>query len=208
MTEQTFHQKVARIISALNSPKDVENKFAGFDYRTAEGILKAAKVTMKELEIEDIIILTTKEVVFIEGRHYQKAIARITDGKDSYSAEGLAMEPESKPKMDVSQVSGSAATYARKYALQDLLMISDEIDPDSMNNSGNDQSKKSNKPSGLSESQKKTVTEKFTNFANAQGMTIQEATKKLFPYLKIQSTLPNLTPDDFGVLMNYLNQHQ
>lgn len=37
--------------------------------------------------------------------------------------------------MDESQVSGSASTYGRKYALQNLLMISDDVDPDSLDNS-------------------------------------------------------------------------
>jgi hypothetical protein len=40
-----------------------------------------------------------------------------------------------------------------------------------------------------------------------QSMTIQQATEKLFPYLKINSKLSDLTSDDYGVLMNYLNQH-
>lgn len=135
--EQSFHEKVVNIIMILQSPKDVENKFAGFDYRTAEGILKAVKIACLSLGYNDIYVRTTKDVVFVEGRFYQKAIAIITDGKEHYYTEAYAREPENKPKMDESQVTGSAATYARKYALQDLLMISDEVDPDSLDNTKN-----------------------------------------------------------------------
>lgn len=132
--EQSFHEKVVSIIMILQAPKDVENSFAGFDYRTAEGILKAVKTACLYLGYNDIYTPTTEEIVNLEGRFYKKVTAKITDGKESYQSEAYAREPESKPKMDESQVSGSAGTYAKKYALQSLLMISDEVDPDSLDN--------------------------------------------------------------------------
>lgn len=106
---------------------------------------------------------------------------------------------------------GKALTYGEKYFLLKYFNIAtDKDDPDSFQDKVGKRENDSpqEKPKGLSEAQKKTVTEKFTNFANAQEMTIKEAADKLFPYLKIKSTLSNLTPDDFGVLMQYLNQHQ
>lgn len=133
--EMSFHEKYCQLVMKLNTPKDVKNNFAGFDYRTAEGILKAVKLVCIDLELKNIVVITTEEVEFKEGRFYKRVTATITDGINSYTSAFSAREPESKPKMDESQVSGSASTYGRKYALQNLLMISDDVDPDSLDNS-------------------------------------------------------------------------
>lgn len=133
--EMSFHEKYCQLVMNLNTPKDVKNNFAGFDYRTAEGILKAVKLVCLDLEIKNVVVMTNEDVEFKEGRFYKRVTATITDGINKYMSTFSAREPESKPKMDESQVSGSASTYARKYALQNLLMISDDIDPDSLDNS-------------------------------------------------------------------------
>lgn len=133
--EMSFHEKYCQLVMKLNTPKDVKNNFAGFDYRTAEGILKAVKLVCIDLELKNIVVITTEEVEFKEGRFYKRVTATITDGINKYTSTFSAREPESKPKMDESQVSGSASTYGRKYALQNLLMISDDVDPDSLDNS-------------------------------------------------------------------------
>lgn len=69
----------------------------------------------------------------MDGRFYIKATATLTDGTDSLKVEAYAREADAKPKMDDSQVTGSASSYARKYALQGLYLIDDGIDADSQN---------------------------------------------------------------------------
>lgn len=133
--ELTLHQKLIQIILKLQSPKDKVNTFGDFGYRDVEGILLAVKKTMKELSIEDVLLVTDREVEVIGERYYQVSKVKVTDGKDEICAKAYAMEPASKPKMDESQTSGSAATYAKKMALQDLFMISDEVDVDSLDHS-------------------------------------------------------------------------
>lgn len=160
--EMSFHEKYCQLVMKLNTPKDVKNNFAGFDYRTAEGILKAVKLVCIDLELKNIVVITTEEVEFKEGRFYKRVTATITDGINKYTSTFSAREPESKPKMDESQVSGSASTYARKYALQNLLMISDEIDPDSLDNSNEGLPK----PKQASEVQMKAVSEHAMKLAN------------------------------------------
>ncbi|MFQ9629300.1 MAG: ERF family protein [Enterococcus avium] len=160
--EMSFHEKYCQLVMKLNTPKDVKNNFAGFDYRTAEGILKAVKLVCLDLELKNIVVITTEEVEFKEGRFYKRVTATITDGINKYTSTFSAREPESKPKMDESQVSGSASTYARKYALQNLLMISDEIDPDSLDNSNEGLPK----PKQASEVQMKAVSEHAMKLAN------------------------------------------
>lgn len=160
--EMSFHEKYCQLVMKLNTPKDVKNNFAGFDYRTAEGILKAVKLVCLDLELKNIVVITTEEVEFKEGRFYKRVTATITDGINKYTSTFSAREPESKPKMDESQVSGSASTYGRKYALQNLLMISDDVDPDSLDNSKEGLPK----PKQASEVQMKAVSEHAMKLAN------------------------------------------
>jgi len=133
--ELTLHQKLIKIIFELQTPKNKTNEFGKFSYRDVEGILAAVKSVMRELSINDLLLITDREVEVIGERYYQVSKIKITDGKDEICAKAYAMEPALKPKMDESQTSGSAATYAKKMALQDLFMISDEIDVDSLDHS-------------------------------------------------------------------------
>lgn len=208
MTEKSLVQKLTSIQSQLKAPKGQYNKFGNYNYRSLEDINEAVKPLLAS---EGLTMTISDELVLVGDRFYIKASVAITDGKETLNVNGYAREEEKKKGMDGSQITGTASSYARKYALNGLFLIDDTKDADTNENLQERKERaksQGNKPIGLSEAQKKTVTEKFTNFANAQSMTLQEATAKLFPYLKIESTLANLTPDEFGVLMNYLNQHQ
>lgn len=208
MTEQSFNDKVVTVQSELKAPKGQYNSFGKYKYRSLEDINEAVKPLLAKVGLTMTI---SDEPIMIGERIYIKATAVLSDGNESLSVSGYAREAAIKKGMDDSQITGAASSYARKYALNGLFLIDDTKDADTDENQQErtERSKKQgNKSSGLSEAQKKTATEKLTNFANAQSMTLQEATEKLFPYLKIQSSLPNLTPDEFGILMNYLNQHQ
>ena len=120
------------MIEETTVPKNKKNDFADFYFRDAESILKAAKPSCLKY---GLYIGVTKEVVKIDDRFYIKATATITDGKDSLTSVAYAREPLNKPKMDESQTTGSASSYAKKYALSDLLMIDNgEDDPDTKNN--------------------------------------------------------------------------
>lgn len=51
---------------------------------------------------------------------------------ESRSTSAFAREPAApKAKMDESQTTGSASSYARKYALSGMFLLDDSIDPDS-----------------------------------------------------------------------------
>ena len=213
--KKNLHEKIVSVQSQLKAPKGQYNKFGNYNYRSLEDVNEAVKPL---LFVEGLKLTMSDDIVMIGDRFYVKASATISDGEASEVVCGFAREASSKKGMDESQITGTASSYARKYALNGLFLIDDTKDADSNENrnerdarqkkqQSNDQ-QTNNKPIGLSDVQKKTMTEKLTNFANTQQMTLTEATSKLFPYLKIKSTLPNLTPDEFGILMNYLNQHQ
>jgi hypothetical protein len=58
------------------------------------------------------------------------------EGDDAVSTSGFAREAETKKGMDDAQITGSASSYARKYALNGLFAIDDTKDPDATNDHG------------------------------------------------------------------------
>jgi len=117
--------KLAKIQRDLKAPKKQYNKFGGYFYRNCEDILEAVK-----LVAGDMAVTLTDDIVMIGDRHYVKAVATITDGEHSMSATAYAREAEMRKGMDDSQVTGSASSYARKYALNGLFAIDDARDHD------------------------------------------------------------------------------
>lgn len=123
----TISEQLSRIQSQIKVEKGEYNSFAKYKYRTIDTILAVAKPI---LEKEKLSIILSDEVVPIGDRYYVKATAKITNGTDEITSTAYAREPEQKPKFDEAQVTGSASTYARKYALCGLLAIEGEEDPD------------------------------------------------------------------------------
>lgn len=125
----------------LKVPKGQYNAFSKFYYRNAEDILEAVKPL---LGIGTLTI--TDEVVQVGERYYVKATATLAvgtpvitsgpngigeiDGTSRVSACGWAREALEKKGMDEAQITGSASSYARKYALNGLFCIDDTKDAD------------------------------------------------------------------------------
>lgn len=83
----------------------------------------------------DMAITINDEMVLVGDRVYVKATATVTDGETSISTSAFAREAVSKKGMDDAQVTGSTSSYARKYALNGLLLIDDNKDADHGDNS-------------------------------------------------------------------------
>lgn len=128
---ETLNKILSKIQKELDVPKNRTNNFGGYKYRSCEDIVEATK----KLLPEGIILLTSDELVSIGDRYYIKATASITDGENQLATTGYARETEIKKGMDESQITGSASSYARKYALNGLLAIDDTKDADTMDNS-------------------------------------------------------------------------
>ena len=118
--------KLSEIQQALKVPKNNRNSFGNYNYRSAEDIIEAVK---KIINPQGLALVITDDIVEVGGRIYIKATATIGE----YSATGWAREEETKKGMDVSQITGSASSYARKYALNGLLAIDDTKDADATN---------------------------------------------------------------------------
>lgn len=122
--------KLSEIQQKLKAPKGQENKFGGYKYRSCEDILEAVKPLLG-----DATLTLTDDIVEIGGRIYVKATATFT-GEDTHTTTAFAREAETKRGMDESQITGSASSYARKYALNGLFCIDDTKDADATNDHG------------------------------------------------------------------------
>ena len=121
-------KELIQIQQRLKVPKKNKNTFGGYNYRSCEDILEAVKPICHEL---NCLINICDEIVEVGGRIYVKATATIynADGQH-FSATAYAREEETKKGMDAAQITGSASSYARKYALNGLLAIDDTKDAD------------------------------------------------------------------------------
>ena len=127
MTENKIHEKLITVQKNLVAPKSNYNNFGKYKYRSAEDILEA----VKPLNAENGLLLTiSDEPLLIGDWHYIKATATITDGTESIVVTAYARESLNKKGMDDSQITGTASSYARKYALNGLYLIDDTKDAD------------------------------------------------------------------------------
>jgi len=140
-------KKIAKIQRELKAPKSQMNKFGGYAYRSCEDILEAVKPHLGDL----ILNVSDKLEIFGEGanaRIYVTSTASITDGENTIATSASAREPLVQKGMNEAQITGSASSYARKYALNGLLLIDDTKDADATNDHGKAPSKSPVKKAG------------------------------------------------------------
>ena len=118
---------LAGIQSRLVAPKDLNNSFGNYKYRSCEGILNALKPLLAEA---CAVVTMSDDIVEVAGRIYVKATATLICAGESIAVVAYAREAMAKKGMDDAQVTGSASSYARKYALNGLFAIDDTKDPD------------------------------------------------------------------------------
>lgn len=124
----SLYEKLIKVQATLNAPKGQYNSFGKYNYRSCEDIMGAVKPL---LAAEGLFQSISDEVVLIGDRFYVKATVTVTDGEVSHSVSALAREALTKKGMDDSQITGTASSYARKYALNGMYNIDDSKDADS-----------------------------------------------------------------------------
>lgn len=127
--EQNFKTRLALLQEELKAPKNLYNSFGKYSYRNAEGILEAVKPLLVKYEL----LLNVSDEVEVKGeRYYIKAVATVRDTKsdEMIVSTALARESLDKKGMDDSQITGTASSYARKYALNGLFLLDDTKDAD------------------------------------------------------------------------------
>lgn len=124
-----IYASLMAVQAELKAPKGQHNSFGKYDYRSAEDIIEAVKPLLKE---NGLFLNMSDEVVLVGDRYYIKATVKVVDvvTGESVQTSALAREAAQKKGMDESQVTGTASSYARKYALNGLFAIDDNRDAD------------------------------------------------------------------------------
>ena len=126
-------KELFEIQQRLVSNKANFNEFGKFNYRSLENILADVKPLLNELRCT---ITFTDDMVLMGERYYVKSTVTLeNESGEKKEAVAFAREDASRPGMSESQVTGTASSYARKYAICSLLAINEEQDPDGMDNS-------------------------------------------------------------------------
>lgn len=174
-----LNEKLLNIQTSLKAPKSQYNSFGKYNYRNCEDILEAVKPLLKS---NGITLRLTDDIVCVGERYYVKATAILSDGESEISTSAFAREEETKRGMDASQITGSASSYARKYALNGLFDIDDTKDSDTTN-TGNDTTKGKvtsiNKNGELTEVTKKKINNCLTQLKNITGLEMKEILNKV-----------------------------
>ena len=186
-----LQEKLVQIQSKLKVPKKNYNRFGKFNYRSAEDILEA----VKPLNAEHGVLLTlTDKPVLIGDWHYIEATAKITDGEEEMTVVAYARESLSKSGMDASQITGTASTYARKYALNGLYLIDDTKDADT------DAAKEL-------EGSVKPPTKAQLDFLNKEAQEVAKMYKSNLEAVKHRAGIhESMSADDAGTAMHILKE--
>lgn len=134
---------LGQIQSKVRVAKNLRNNFGNYNYRNVESIYEALKPILAEFECA---LIVSDDIVMIGDRFYIKATAQLKDKTGAVLGEATAFAREALDKkgMDSAQLTGSCSSYARKYALGGLLLLDDNKDIDSLDNSQSPKPQKSN----------------------------------------------------------------
>ena len=129
----SIYAKLSAIQAETSVPKGQYNSFGKYKYRSCEDILAAVKPVASK---HGCVLVVGDEIWLAGNRHYIKATARLVDieSNEEILNTAFAREEEEKKGMDGSQITGTASSYARKYALNGLLGLDDIKDADTDEN--------------------------------------------------------------------------
>lgn len=179
----TLRKKLLQIQRDLKAPKGQYNSFGKYSYRNAEDIMEA----LKPLLVDNNTVCYCKDdyVEQIGERYYLVATIVFADveSDEEITVKARAREEENKKGMDGSQITGSASSYARKYALSGLFLIDDNKDADS-----DEYHKQTSQQTKKKQSQQAT--------SNGDGLINQEQYKELVGWVRNLAQTINSTYDD------------
>lgn len=201
--ERTFLERVSLLITELKAPKSQRNNFGKYNYRSAEDILEAVKPLANNY---GLVPKLSDEPVMIGDWHYIKATASIKDVKtgEEEVATAYAREPLAKKGMDESQITGTASSYARKYAMNGLYQIDDTKDADS--DEYTEQVKQAT-PKPITKSQQEALQKRSDEIAKMAKLEsknfFDQITEKKIGY---SVDISKVNTEQLGTLTRYLNE--
>lgn len=128
MTEKNINSLLVEVQSELKAPKGQYNSFGKYNYRSTEDVLEGLKPILKE---KNLVLVVFDDVVQVSDRVYIKSTAKLSYDQETIEVTAFARESLTKKGMDDSQITGTASSYARKYALNGMFLIDDSKDADS-----------------------------------------------------------------------------
>ena len=132
----TILEKLQRIQLELKAPKNQRNNFGKYNYRSAEDILEAIKPYEQKYKVvfkindkliqlgEHVCVDSEAKIIDIESIDRESSVSSTAQAIIDFSAKGMQMP----------QRTGAASSYAKKYALGNLLLLDDTKDSDATNN--------------------------------------------------------------------------
>ena len=146
--ELTLNQKLSLIQKEFKASKSKFNSFGKYNFRSAEDILEALKPYNEKYKVNFTITESMVESQFLQFPML-RSVASINDDLDTITASAIVGVDLEQKGMQMPQKFGSASSYAKKYALGNLLLIDDSQDADATNkhekNVSNDEKKFLNK---------------------------------------------------------------
>ena len=166
-----IQEKLINIQQKIKVAKSQYSEFGDYWFRSVEDIQSALKPICQE---ERAVCTCSDELVYIGERYYVKATATLYDLDSSNKIESCAFAREEleKKKLDGSQLTGVASSYARKYALGGLLQLDDNKDSDGLPKDDNKDSDKKKK-----EAEKKSTKQEQPK---VEVMTLEKAKETTF----------------------------
>ena len=134
--KMNLQTKLSKIQVEFKANKSRFNSFGKYNFRSAEDILEG----LKPLNEKYGVMFTIKETLINANPPVMMSIATISDIESQDSIEGtsiVGVDLDQKG-MQMPQRYGSASSYAKKYALGNLLLIDDTQDADATNKHGNE----------------------------------------------------------------------
>ena len=131
MKELSLNEKLSRIQIEFKANKSRFNSFGKYNFRSAEDILEGLKPFNEKYGVS----FTITEGLISHNPPILISTAKIIDnnGLNELEATALVGVDLNQKGMQVPQQFGSASSYAKKYALGNLLLIDDTQDADAAN---------------------------------------------------------------------------
>lgn len=120
-------KELIAIQSELKAPKNQFNNFGKYKYRSCEDILEAVKPLLVK---HNCLLTISDDIQLVGDRFYIVASATLTSSTSTITIKAHAREDAEQKGMSGAQITGSASSYARKYALNVLFCIDDTKDDD------------------------------------------------------------------------------
>lgn len=126
-----IHDKLSQIQNKIKVEKKHFNKFGKYSYRKAEDILQELKPLCKEFKC--CILIKEKSL----SNSLIQSTAIIRDNIQEVKATAVVGVDLNQKGMSTPQQYGAASSYAKKYALGNLLGLDDSADADALNKHDN-----------------------------------------------------------------------